>query len=102
MATSARLLTELCTCGRAGCTCSTSPLNPLNEGISTMAASRQVIVSDKDYTLFRRTGVTPPDREGDTLDIVDLDKKLAPFDLGTRMQVKTALANDGLLRPFRP
>lgn len=65
------------------------PLKPEKPG-------RQVVVPEKDFLLFRNVGLTPP--EQGMFDTFDLDKKLAPFDPETRMQVKTALFNCRLLQ----
>ncbi len=60
--------------------------------------SRQVPVPHHDFVLFRKVGLTVPEGEGQTYDMHDLDQRLAPYDLETRMKVKTGLFNCGLLR----
>jgi hypothetical protein len=71
----------------------------INTGVQASAPpkpSRQVVVPEKDFLLFRNVGLAPP--EQGMFDTFDLDKKLAPFDIETRMKVKTALFNCRLLQ----
>jgi hypothetical protein len=69
--------------------------------VDTKKPSRAAVVSQKDCLLFRKVGLSPPEQEGQMFDIHALDQKLAPFDLQTRMQVKTSLINNRLLGGFR-
>jgi hypothetical protein len=65
--------------------------------------TRIVRVSGYACKLFARAGITPPDNEGDLLDVSDVDKKLAASDLSVneKMSAKVLLRDARLLSPGR-
>jgi hypothetical protein len=79
----------------------------LRVGVQAAAAtppkpSREVVVPQKDFLLFREIGLRPPDQG--TFALYELDQKLVDVGYEKRMRVKSALVNCGLIslgRPFR-